>query len=501
MVNAVEPRWHGDSYQSRFFWTHAALLLDPQQPHVVEVTFEADGPKAFDDVVVRYNPGRSRRSGPGYVTADYHQIKWHANKAGRFGFSDLIDPKFINATKHSILERLRDARKVAAEGAAFHLVTTDRITDGDPLGKLVGGHDSSLRLQVLKVGKTDQSEMGRVRKCWREHLGLASDEELFAILDRFHIQDSQPDLEKMRREVSIQFRLVGLAGHENETVFLYDDAAKQLVSKKINCFNRAGFHQWCTDEKWYLGPKPKPRRAVAIATYDPRPTPLHMADAEPDNTLNLADRFTDRWLHDGHRWEEVQGQVRAFLKAKLAQAPSMRLFLETHSSIAYLAGAALRFKEGADVEVVQRGDKNPGIVWDAQDGTAGPEPLVEVRTLGGGGDIAVAVGLSQNVGQKVGHFVADHLPQVGTLIGVSLVDGAGPMTIAGGQHAASIAQHIADLVKDARKPGNTTHFFLATPNAFAFLLGQHTDAIGRCIPYEYDMAGQIDGSYHPTFTI
>lgn len=53
MVSAVEPRWHGDSYQSRFFWTYAALLLDPQQPHVVEVTFEADGPKAFDDVVVR----------------------------------------------------------------------------------------------------------------------------------------------------------------------------------------------------------------------------------------------------------------------------------------------------------------------------------------------------------------------------------------------------------------------------------------------------------------
>lgn len=501
MVSAVEPRWHGDSYQSRFFWTYAALLLDPQQPHVVEVTFEADGPKAFDDVVVRYDPGRSRRSGPGYITADYHQIKWHANKAGRFGFADLIDPKFIGATKHSILERLRDAKSKADKEAAFHLVTIDRITDGDPLGNLVGGHDSSLRLQELKRGQTDKSKMGKVRKCWREHLGLASDEELYVVLDRFYIQEGQPDLDKLRNAVSTQFRLVGLAGHESETVFLYDDAAKQLVSKKINCFSRSGFHQWCTDEKWFLGPKPKPRRSVAIASFEPRPTPLHMADAEPDNTLNLADQFAGRWLQDGHSWKEVQEQVRVFLKAKLAQEPSIRLFLETHSSIAYLAGAALRFKEGADVEIVQRGDKNPGLVWDAHDGTAGPEPLVDVQILSEAPDTAVAVGLSQNVDQKVGQFVAAHLPQVGTLISVSLIDGAGPLTIAGGKHAATIAQHVADLVKDIRKPGSTTHLFLATPNAFAFLLGQHTDAIGRGIPYEYDMAGQIDGSYHPTFTI
>ena len=93
------------------------VAVDPQQPHVVEVAFRGGWPKAFDDAVVRYNPGRSRR--PGYVTADYHQIKWHANKAGRFGLADLTNPKFINAAKHSILERLRDAQKVAAKVQRF----------------------------------------------------------------------------------------------------------------------------------------------------------------------------------------------------------------------------------------------------------------------------------------------------------------------------------------------------------------------------------------------
>ncbi len=58
MANAVEAQWHGHDYQARFFWILAASLRDPQRPDVIEVTYEADGPKAFDDIVVRYDPGR-----------------------------------------------------------------------------------------------------------------------------------------------------------------------------------------------------------------------------------------------------------------------------------------------------------------------------------------------------------------------------------------------------------------------------------------------------------
>ena len=57
MADAVLPRWHGDNYQSRVFWDNALNLLDDEGTScIVEVAFEADGPKAFDDVVVRYDP-------------------------------------------------------------------------------------------------------------------------------------------------------------------------------------------------------------------------------------------------------------------------------------------------------------------------------------------------------------------------------------------------------------------------------------------------------------
>lgn len=254
------PRWHGDNYQSRFFWIHAASLLDAERPEIVEVTFEADGPKAFDDVVVRYEPGRPSATGSGRVTVDYHQIKWHVDRSGRFGFEDLTLPAFIGAQSISILERLRQAKENAPEGAAFHLITTDKLRDDDPLGEIVSANNGSLRIQILREGKTDRSRMGKVRKCWREHLGLGSDEELYAILGVLHIKDNHHDLEYLREQVSLRFRLVGLVGAEDATSFLYDEAAKQLKIKNLNRFDRPGFEEWCRTEKWYLPKKPASQR-------------------------------------------------------------------------------------------------------------------------------------------------------------------------------------------------------------------------------------------------
>lgn len=56
MATSVLANWHGHDYQARYFWIEASRLKNPQQDFVVEVSYEADGPKAFDDVITRYNP-------------------------------------------------------------------------------------------------------------------------------------------------------------------------------------------------------------------------------------------------------------------------------------------------------------------------------------------------------------------------------------------------------------------------------------------------------------
>ncbi len=172
MADAVVARWHGDNYQARVFWENAFNLLLPHTC-VAEVTFEADGPKAFDDVVVKYDPPVSR-SGPERVSAEYHQIKWHVQTGGRFGFQDFIDPDFIGARSFSLLERLQQARRTAPVSAHFTFLTTYRIKDGDPLAGLISGNDRTLLVERMFDGTSDRSRMGKVRRCWRQHLKLGN---------------------------------------------------------------------------------------------------------------------------------------------------------------------------------------------------------------------------------------------------------------------------------------------------------------------------------------
>jgi len=501
MSNAVEPRWHGDNYQSRFFWIHAASLLDPERPEVVEVTFEADGPKAFDDVVIRYEPGRPSATGSGRVTVDYHQIKWHVDRSGRFGFEDLIHPAFVGAQSISILERLKQAKDQAPQGAAFHLITTDKLRDGDPLGEIVSPIDGSLRLHVLRDGKTDASRMGKVRQCWREHLGLVSDDELFAIVESLHIKDNHHDLEYLRKQVSLNFRLVGLVGAEDGTTFQYDEAAKQLKIKNLNRFDRTSFEQWCRSENWFLPHKPAARRSVAIRTFQASATPADLLEALPSCTITLTQSFDGRQLRENLNWTDLQKPISEFLLAMLRERAEMRLFLDAHASVAFLAGATLNFKTGADVEIVQKGMNNPGQVWNAKDGIDGPAPHINIEPLGDGKDIAISIGLARDPIQQVREYVGAALPNVGSILQIVPELGVGQDAVNGGTHAATISKIVAATIASIRKPGGSVHVFVSGPNAFSFFLGQQAESMGRCISYEFDFNGRIHGTYQPTFII
>ena len=91
---------------------------------------------AFDDVVVKYDPPVAR-SGPHRISAEYHQVKWHVEMGGRFGYVDFIEPDFIGARSFSLLERLQQAQQTAPASAQFTFLTTYRVRDGDPLASLI----------------------------------------------------------------------------------------------------------------------------------------------------------------------------------------------------------------------------------------------------------------------------------------------------------------------------------------------------------------------------
>ncbi|MCQ4260940.1 SDR family oxidoreductase [Stutzerimonas stutzeri] len=271
MANAVSAGWHGHDYQARFFWIHASALRDPDQSHVIEVSYEADGPKAFDDVIIRYDPPRAS-TGPVRISVDYHQIKFHVTGAGRFGYADLINPAFIGAESVSLLERLKQAKKSAPQNSAYHLVTIDSVKDGDPLGEIISAVDYSLRLDKLSVGKTDTSKMGKVRKLWREHLKLASDDELKKVLEGLHIATAQRSLTQLREEVNLRFRVVGLISCHDSSEFRFDAAARSLKSKGLYQFTRQQFETLCQEEGWVRSDPPENLLNVALRSFADGPT-------------------------------------------------------------------------------------------------------------------------------------------------------------------------------------------------------------------------------------
>ncbi|MER9124253.1 SAVED domain-containing protein [Mesorhizobium sp. M0959] len=497
MADAVIANWSGHDFQARFFWIKASALMDPDQHYVVEVTYEADGPKAFDDVIVKYDPGRQSATGSP-ISADYHQIKFHMDGAGRFGYEDLTKPDFLGGTAFSLLQRLQNAKKVAPANSAFTLVTIDKIRDDDPLDKIVSSIDGSLRFDRLFDGTGKRSKFGKVRECWREHLNLSTDEELKAVLNGLRVAAGLTTLEKLRDEVNLRFRVVGLLPCHESAGFKYDAAARALKVQNRNRFDRASFEALCREQQWLDERSVKKYRSVSIRSFPVMP--IHELEAAPEDSLSLLHLFDERHLQAGGDWQSgVQPAVEQFLKEVAKRYTAVRLHLDAHASIAFLAGSYLGLKSGIAVEFVQKG-RNDHSVWLADDGKSGPDPIVETVVIGEGKDAALIVSLSRAAFEDVRDYVATNLSEVGKLIHLTPKDGPGQRSIMGGEHAATLADATENAVRKLRLPVDAkTHIFVSGPNAFTFFLGQHRQAMGQCVLYEFDFGKRVDGSYHPSF--
>jgi hypothetical protein len=504
MADAVTARWHGDNYQSRVFWENALNLLDDTSC-VVEVTFEASGPKAFDDVVVRYDPPVAR-SGPDRVHAEYHQIKWHTETGGRFGYEDFVRPDFIGAQTVSILQRLKEARaKVpAGQTAHFSFVTTYRIKDSDPLAALVSGNDRTLMLEKLFDGTTtDRSRMGKVRRLWRDHLGLGADEELRAVLGGFRIIEGHRTLDELRSQINFKAQVVGvMAFSASDSDFRYDELARQLKIRQLNALTRETLLRICREERLIAEPAAADDSLpVAIRSF--LGPAADVAGAAPENTLLLTDDFRQRYLQDGRDWQaDIRPRVEAFLREAARKSPRLRLILDAHASIAFLAGAVLDVKSAVVVELVQKG-RVGARVWRPDDGSVGGSFTVARHEIGDGPAIAVAISVAQPTEAQVRKYIARDVPDAGRLLTFSLPEGPGHQKVTGGAHAAVLAEQIATVLRQEKgaDPDAVAHIFPAGPNTLLFYLGQHHQSIAPCIVYEFDFDRRGNKSYHPSFII
>jgi hypothetical protein len=506
MADAVKARWHGDNYQARVFWENALNLLD-ESSCVVEVTFEADGPKAFDDVVVRYDPPVAR-SGPERVDAEYHQIKWHVETGGRFGYEDFVRPEFIGARTVSLLQRLKDARAKVPSGktAQFTFLTTYRVKDGDPLGDLISGNDRTLLLEKLFDGTGERSRMGKVRRLWRDHLGLGSDEELRTVLQGFRIIEGHRTLDELRSQINLKAQVVGVMGvSAGDSDFRYDELARQLKIRGLNALTREALLQFCREEGISVERPSPPDPFLPVAVRSFLGPAADVSDAMPDNTLLLTDAFRQRYLQEGREWQrDIRPRVEAFLCDQVRKSSRLRLILDAHTSIAFLAGAVLDLKSAAVVHLVQKG-RVGARVWRADDGTESGALRFSVSTarVGAGRDIGVAISIAQPVEAQARQYIAKALPELGQLVSFALPDGTGHQTVAGGGHAAALAEQVANIIRQMKQDDadGVVHIFAAVPNSVLFYLGQQHQGIAPCVVYEFDFDRRGNRTYQPSFVI
>ena len=504
MAEAVAARWHGDNYQARIFWENAFNLLDPDSC-VVEVTFEANGPKAFDDVVVKYDPPVAR-SGPERISAEYHQIKWHVQTGGRFGYEDFTDPDFIGAKSFSLLERLKQARKTAPSSTHFTFLTTDRIKDGDPLAQLISGNDNTLLVERLCDGTTDRSRMGKVRRRWREHLKLGSDDELALVVCGMRVIDGYRSLEELRMQINLKARVAGvLACNAAASDFRYDELARQLRVRQLSALTRETFLQICREEGLLVESTVEPDSFLRIAIRSFLGPAADIVGAAPEDTLLLTGDFRQRYLQAGREWKQnIRPKVETFLRTAVKTSAKLRLILDAHASIAFLAGAVLDLKSGVETQLVQKG-RVGARTWRADDGSAkkGERFDVAEEQLGGRRNIAVAINVSQPATVQCRAYVEARLPEVGKLISFTPRPGPGQQSVAGGEHAAALAEQISNHVRavKADDPDAVIHIFAAAPNSLLFYLGQLHQAIAPCIVYEFDFDRRAHRTYQPSFTI
>lgn len=503
MADAVTARWNGDKYQARVFWQNALNMLATDTV-VVEVTFEADAPKAFDDVVVKYDPPIAS-TGPVRVPATYHQVKWHVELGGRFGYEDFIKPDFIGATSVSLLQRLRDAKKIAPEGAQFDFVTTYRIRDDDPLSPLLSGVDRSILLDRLFDGTTDRSKTGRIRKLWREHLGLQTDAQLRDVVSGLRIFDGERSLEELREQINVKAQVVGCLTCRTNSDFRYDSLAQTLKSRRLNSFNRETLRAILREEGLLEQIEQPANTGLSIAIRTFHGLAADLGAASPENTLSLTGEFNQRYLRDDRSWQsDIRPRVNAFLSDAARRSGRLRLTLDAHASIAFLAGAVLDVKSGADVTLIQKG--RVGFrEWRADDGTENSAVrLAEATTdlRGGGAEIAVAIGISRSTERDAAAYVSRALPDVGRLLSLTMPTGPGQQNVAGGGHAAQLAEQVANAIRAARAdPDALVHIFAACPNSVLFYLGQEHRGIAPCVIYEFDFDRAGNKSYQPSFVI
>jgi hypothetical protein len=499
MTEAVTARRNGDIFQARIFWLRAARLLFPDSP-IQRVAFEK-GPRAFDDIWVDFMPERGPQDQGGTPLIREHiQCKWHVSP-GSYGFAELVDPEFVNANARSLLQRAHVAQlEISGDtpGVRFKLVTNWTVDRGDPLKDLIGMRSGALRANRLFDGSTDRSKAGKVRKLWREHLGI-DDPALGQFAASLAFGQASDSLDDLREQLDLAFLAAGLRRIPlHESLFPYDELIFSWMAQGRQEFDRAGFADACRREGLLATSTPA-TITYGVKSFEHALDPLELRCL---SVLDLTGEFDDRFIRDEADWNTtLYPRLRRYLIDVARHDERLRLALDAHATLAFAAGSVLDLKSGRAIELEQRSPQRQ--VWSLEDcepDATWPALEAELVEIGEGSELAIAVAFTHDIAGAVAAYAACSLPNVGRVLVCRTAGGTGPRSIKAGRHAWDLVQQLVARIR-ATTTGGHAHLFLAAPNAVSFFVGQHRRMVGPTTLYEFDFEGERDATYRPSLSL
>lgn len=493
MATQINARQKGDRWQGLFFWQKAAPILF-ENSRIEKVSFE-EGPKGFDDVVVSYRENSEGIDPYGrQVTVDHYQCKWQVG-GNSFGWEDLIDPNFINASSISILERLRDAVENDNGTGRFILATTAKVKSDDGLEPLIGNDSGEILVSRLFDGtKTDQSKMGKIRKAWREKLDI-SDSELEAILLRFSVQDSSPNLDRFIDGLEAPFSSVGLKPiDKSNSVIIYDDLIWRWHSEGQTSFDANKLRELCNREALFTEHLKSAPKILGVRTFS---HPIDDLSLRTDELLDLQRHFNGRSIKQTSDWNySIDPALRSFLTENSRDIDYLRIILDTHYSVAVAAGATFSLKHGKNIEIEQRGLGREN--WEVSPERASkidPDCQIEKTSINEGKDLILIVSLTRNIFGDVIQDTNSRSLCIHSILNVSPCDRESAFFVKNADHAYSIAEMIVEAARKSQIQDSVIHLYYSGPNALAFYIGQLATPLRDLIIYEYDFEGTQGGGY------
>lgn len=495
MTPSVTPILLGEDYQHLYFWIQAARLFMEDDPAEV-VYVEHPIIQAFDDVVaVNRVPLYSHDNR--LIEVDHYQLKYHVDGRETIQALDLSTPSFIGATTHSLLDRAYVATRDGDIPKRLTLVTAWRFDPEDPLRKLISNNSGEIVTDRLFAG-SPTSEMGTVREAWRARLGGVSDEELARVLRHLRIWDNTP-LYRVKDDLCYALALAGIAPpSEAELDNPHISMVRRFIQGGPREHRAATLQPFLEQANLWRG-RPirsdSDPRAIAIKSFSRGAINLEDLAA----TLNLVPDFHGRYKAAEVGWDrDLAPRIRAFVDEHISGNHPYDLYLDTHLSIAYLAGHLLGKNDTvapvqSDGRVVWRrtGVEVPGELW-----------TVREEQVGDGPSLALAIEVTRATADDVRIYTARNSPGIGRMLVLTVAGGAGPASVQGAEHAWALARDLGAIVEARRSTEERSgpiHVFVSAPVALAYLIGREGRAFGRSITYEFDFDNRTPGGYTPAF--